>query len=455
MTSDKLPTVVGGIPAEVDLELAGATVSEPDIGRDDRYLKQLLVLLVSCSFFEGYDSSILALLLPNIQNTFQVSEAVLGITRIPIEMGLFAAFFVTRLSDRFGRRPLLLWSVVGYTVFTAATAVSWNIWSFAAFQFGARVFLGAEYAIAVTMVVEEFPAARRGRALGVLLTFTALGAVAVGLLLGAGLQEGPLEWRTFYLVGLVPLVLLSFFRRRLRETRRFEEERDRRAAERESDGEGAIAGTADSFLEPWMPPYRRNLVLVGLLHMLRSIPLFGSTAWWAFYAERERGFSSLQVAIYIIVAYGCGTIGYYVCGRMMERIGRRHTAMGYLAGGAFFSIVLFQVRSDTISFVALMLAVFFGLGVGPAMGAFATELFPTEIRGRATAWVRNWFEIAGYVFGPALVGILGDHSSGAIGNIGDTVTFLMVMQLPAIFLIWRFMPETKGVELEDIVAVGH
>lgn len=412
---------------------------EPDVGRGDAYLRTLLALLVSCSFFEGYDSSILALLLPNIQDTFHVSEAVLGITRIPIELGLFVAFFVTRLADRVGRRPLLLWSVVGYTIFTALTAVSWDIWSFAVFQFGARVFLGAEYAVALTMVVEEFPTDRRGRALGVLLTFAALGTVVVGLLLGAGLQETTLGWRAFYLVGLAPLVVLSFFRRRLRETRRFLEQRARREA---GEAEHKVP-----FLTPWLPQYRRNLVLVGLVHMLRSIPLFGSTAWWAFYAERERGFTAVEVGVYIILAYGCGTIGYYVCGRLLERIGRRPTAMIYLVGGALWSIVLFQVSGKAVSFVALMLAVFFGLGVAPAMGAFATELFPTHIRGQATAWVRNWFEIAGYVFGPALVGVLGDHATGAIGNVGDTVTFLMIMQLPAVWLIWRYMPETRGVEL--------
>src|SRR6266699_2047621 len=136
------------------------------MARSDRYLRLLLILLISATFFEGYDSSILALLLPNIQSTFHVSEAVLGLTRIPIEFGLFVAFFVARLSDRVGRRPLLLWSVVGYTAFTALTALSWNIWSFALFQFGSRIFLGAEFAIGVTMIVEEFPAARRGRALG-------------------------------------------------------------------------------------------------------------------------------------------------------------------------------------------------------------------------------------------------------------------------------------------------
>ncbi len=185
---------------------------------------------------------------------------------------------------------------------------------------------------------------------------------------------------------------------------------------------------------------------------LRSIPLFGSTAWWAFYAERERGFTATEVAIFIICAYGLGCLGYYICGRSMERWGRRPTAMVYFSGGIAFSILLFQVSSKPISFVALMLAVFFGLGMGPVMSAFATELFPTELRGQAAAWIRNVFEIAGYVFGPALVGILGDHATGAIGNVGDTVSLLMLLQIPTIWLVWKYVPETKGHELADVVA---
>jgi MFS transporter, putative metabolite:H+ symporter len=439
-TAAPVATIVAGVPT--DLEPPSGEAAEPSLPRDDRYLKLLLLLLISAAFFEGYDGSILALLLPNIQSTFHASEAVLGVTRIPIEFGLFVAFFVARLSDRVGRKPLLLWSVVGYTVFTALTALSWNIWSFAIFQFGSRIFLGSEFAIGVTMIVEEFPAARRGRALGTLLTFSALGTLIVALLLGVKLQDGPLEWRTFYLVGLVPLLILIPARRRLRETKRFEEEKAKRDA-----GE---AVEKVPFLDPWKPQYRRNLVLVGLVHMLRSIPLFGSTAWWAFYAERERGFSSTAVAVYILCAYGLGCVGYYVCGRAMERFGRRLTAMVYFAGGTVFAMILFQVNGKLISFISLLLAVFFGLGCGPVMSAFATELFPTEIRGQAAAWVRNWFEIAGYVFGPALVGILGDHSTGAIGNIGDTVTLMMILWLPGIWLVWKYMPETKGLELEEI-----
>jgi putative MFS transporter len=156
------------------------------------------------------------------------------------------------------------------------------------------------------------------------------------------------------------------------------------------------------------------------------------------------------VAVYILFAYGVGTLGYYVCGRLMERIGRRPTAMIYLFGAVLFSVIEFQTTDRVVAFFALMFAVAFGLGMAPVLSAFSTELFPTKIRGQSAAWVRNWFEIAGFVFGPALVGILGDHASGAIGNIGDTVSLLMIMQLPGIFLVWRYMPETKGRELEEI-----
>ena len=53
---------------------------------------------------------------------------------------------------------------------------------------------------------------------------------------------------------------------------------------------------------------------------------------------------------------------------------------------------------------------------------------------------------------PRVVGILGDHQTGAIGNIGDTVTALMLLQLPTLWLVWRYLPETKGRELEEISA---
>ena len=83
------------------------------------YLRTLLLLLLAATFFEGYDGAILALVLPAIRDTFNVAESQLGVSRAIIELGLGGAFFLARAGDRWGRRTLLLWSVLGYTVMTA------------------------------------------------------------------------------------------------------------------------------------------------------------------------------------------------------------------------------------------------------------------------------------------------------------------------------------------------
>ena len=432
--------VFGGTAGEElsEFRSSGTSVVEHSAG----YLRTLLLLLLAATFFEGYDGAILALVLPSIRDTFNVAESQLGVSRAIIELGLGAAFFLARAGDRWGRRTLLLWSVLGYTVMTGLTAVSWDLWSFTAFQSLSRVFLGAEYAVAVTMIVEEFPKERRARTLGLFLMCSAVGAVAVALLLLAGITDLPLEWRTLYLVGVIPLIFLAIFRRGIKETQRFTDHRE--SVER---GGGSLR---INFFEPWRAPYRRTLVLVGLIHLMRSLPLFGATSWFFYFAQREAGMSSNLLYLIFIVAYGFGTLGYWVCGHLMDRYGRRPTAIGYGILAAAASMALFQARSPSAIGPLLVVAVFFGLGMAPVTGAISTELFPTYIRNQSAAWCRNIFEIAGFILGPLLVGVLGDHYTGALGSIGDTVTILVLLFIPATWLIWRHLPETKGRELEEI-----
>ncbi len=426
----------GALGAELG---SGAEVS---VSHPEGYLRTLLLLLLAATFFEGYDGAILGLVLPAIRDTFNVAESQLGVSRAIIELGLGGAFFLARAGDKWGRRTLLLWSVLGYTVMTALTAVSWDLWSFTIFQSLSRVFIGAEYAVAVTMIVEEYPKERRARVLGIFLMCSAIGAVVVALLLIAGISDGPLEWRTLYIVGVIPLLFLAVFRRRVRETQRFQQHM--------ADVESGGGESHVSFWEPWRPEYRRTLVLVGLIHLFRSLPLFGATAWFFYYAEREVGMETTLLYVIFIVAYGFGTLGYLACGSLMDRFGRRPTAIVFGVLAAMSSVALFQVRSPAAVGVLMVLAVFFGLGMAPVTGAISTELFPTYIRNQSAAWARNVFEIAGFILGPLLVGILGDHYTGALGSIGDAVSILVLLFLPATWLVWRHLPETKGRELEDI-----
>lgn len=402
------------------------------------YLRLLLVLLASAAFFDGYDNEVSSLLLTNVQHSFHASITTLGLIHIPIAAGQFVAFFAVFASDRIGRRPLLCWTILGYTTFTVATAFSPSIWAYAGFQFGAQTFTAAEFGVAVALVVEEFPTERRGRGLGTLLAMGPLGAVAVGLLSAAHLQDTAYSWRPFYLVGVLPLLAVAVARRGLRESWRFTAVAQRRLR-------------LVDLLAAWRPTHRRLLIAVGVLSFCQALPVAVGSAWWPYYAEHDRHFSVTLVSLMFIAAAAVGVGGYYSCGRLMERIGRRPTAAIYVSATIVFGVALFQVQGKAISFVALVGAVFFGLGIGPVLSAFATELFPTEIRAQAASWARNVFASAGMLIGPTLVGVLGARN-GLIGSIGNTATLLVAVAIPGLLIIWKALPEARGLDLADLAA---
>ncbi|MGA8296123.1 MAG: MFS transporter, partial [Acidimicrobiales bacterium] len=390
--------------------------------RSQRYLRVLLILLVPAAFFNGFDGELRALLLPQLQHTFHVRLATVGLANIPIGAGQFVAFFAIRLADRIGRRPLLLVSLFGYALFTGLTATAQSVWTFALFQSFSQVFSGTEYALAAIVVLEEFPAARRGRALGGLLVAGPIGVVATAALLGGGFLHNPLGWRSFYLIGIVPALGIGVARRYMKETSTFTAARGR-LPKREP--------VRVVFQQPW----RRRVLGLGVASFLVKIPVTAGAGWWVYYAEHERHFSTGFVALDLGVAFGLGTSGYYVCGRLIDRFGRRPIATLFLlaAFGAGFS--LFQTASKPANSILLLTAVFFGLGVGPAFSALSAESFPTRIRAQASAVVGNGFANTGELTGPALVGLLGERG-GLVGSVGGAVSALSFLLPAAVPLLW-------------------
>ena len=77
---------------------------------------------------------------------------------------------------------MMLLTVLGFTVFNGLTAFVADKWEFTACQTLARLFLTAEYSLAVIMVGEEFPARLRGRAIAVLISLATVGVMAMAKL---------------------------------------------------------------------------------------------------------------------------------------------------------------------------------------------------------------------------------------------------------------------------------
>lgn len=420
---------------------------EPIDPREDSYLRLLIVLLGTATFFEGYDAAINAVVLKDLAEAFGVALDSTGRITGPIAivgMGAFGALLVTTLGDRIGRRPLLIGTTLIYALFTGLTATAQSLSAFVIFQFIARTFLIAEYATAITIVAEEFPAARRGRAMG---TLTALGAfgLPVAALANLMLHNTSLGWRALYLIGLVPLVVVGALRLKLRETTRWLQSR--------------AAGTGLSrvpMLQAVRQADRKILWRVSALFFLSHFALLAGLAWWPYYAEVERGFSEVNKTILLAGAYPLGVPGYFLAGKLQDRYGRRPTGLVFFIAGLTFGIAVFQVSTPAVMFPLMTMAVFFGMGVSPVLNAVAAELFPTEIRATAVAFVRSIFGTLGAIIGPFTVGLMADRAAGELlpslpflGQLGDSVSIAILMYIPAAMMLLR-LPETAGRELESI-----
>ena len=312
-------------------------VTEPDSStheleeRSPAYLRLLLCLLLPAAMFNAYDAELRAVLLTQLKASFHVGTAAIGLANIPIGVGQFVAFFVVLQADRIGRRPILLWSIAGYTVFTTLTAVSWSIWSFAAFQFAAQVFIGAEFGVAVILLAEEVPAEQRGRYLSWLLLVSPLGAVLAGSLVAVGFLHNPLGWRAFFLIAALPLLVVSVARRRLRESRVYLDMARRHPAHPTlTIRQRFVAGSTI-----WRGRDRGHAMAVSAIALLQGLVSAGAVGWWTYYAEHERHFSTTTAGAFFATAALFSVGGYVLAGYLMDRIGRRPTAVIYVDRGRF------------------------------------------------------------------------------------------------------------------------
>src|SRR5216684_417974 len=275
------------------------------IPRPRRYLAALFAMLMSATIFEGYDITIFHLATPEIAKTFHLADPSIGMMASIVRFGGMLSFFVVILADRYGRKPIISITVLCYTVFTLCTALSQGVASFTLFQSVAQIFLAAEFGVAVTMISEEFPDDRRGRAIAGLHMVAFLGVTAAGLTY-AFMADSRFGWRGMYLLGILPLVLIAFLRRGLRETARFN------AVERAR----ITAGLARkefwpairNCLVPFAGPYRSRLLVVAALW--NSIGLIGgpTVTYFSLYTRRDHGWTSHQVAMVLILAYFMGSI---------------------------------------------------------------------------------------------------------------------------------------------------
>ena len=402
----------------------------------------MFALLMSATIFEGYDITIFHLCTPHIMKTFAMSDREIGFVATLVRFGGILSFGIVCSADLYGRRPILSITVVFYTLFTLATALSRGVVTFTVFQSAAQLFLAAEFGVAVTMVSEEFPDETRGRAIAALHTVAFLGVAAAAALYPL-VAPSSWGWRGMYLLGIVPLLLTAFLRRGLRETMRFQAMEAARK----------MAGAAREKLMPklrssaaeFAGPYRNRLILIAILW--NSIGLVGgpTITFFSLLAIRDHHWTAAQVGLALIVAYLMGSVGSLLSGYAMDRIGRRvTTAVFYLASAISMAIMFGSGWHGSVRF-GIVATQFAYQAARTATSALSAELFPTEIRASGYSLTVQVVGQLGWTLSPLLVGML----SVPLGGIGNAASVFALGPIVGAIAL-GYVPETRGKTLEEI-----
>ncbi len=430
------------------------------------YLALLFMMLSSATLFEGFDAAMLSFAAPDARATLGIGRDEWGYVNGITRMGVMASFFFLFFADRLGRRAMMLLTVVGFTLANGATAFVTDKWEFTICQTLARLFLTAEYSLAVIMVGEEFPARLRGRAIAVLISLATVGVMAMAKLqpyvllaegaepnaihgLGTwlvvtgqgllGLERDPASWRALYALSLVPLLLILVLRLAMRETRRFEASRAAQRPRR------TLRQVAHDAAVPWRPEYRARTAMVTLLWNCVFLVTAPSVVYWVIFAREDLGLTPAQVGDIVFWGYGGGVAGHFVAGWLIDRIGRKWTCAGFYVCAAVSIALLYQVPSLLGQYVWMIATVFCFAAANTSTHVYASELFPTEIRATGYGWTTNLFGRVTEVLTPMAIGAL----SIWLG-IPNSIAVVAVGPILGAALVLRYAPETRGMTLEQI-----
>jgi MFS family permease len=135
--------------------------------------------------------------------------------------------------------------------------------------------------------------------------------------------------------------------------------------------------------------------------------------------------------------------GFFVSGRLMDRLGRRPATVGFLLGAAAAGAFGFTAGTTATRAVGLALVIFALTGATPCVAAYSTELFPVRTRGRINAWLKV-LTIGGQVAAPAIATAL----AGPMGGVGPALAVVGVGSAVAAVVAWALLPETRGLHPE-------
>jgi MFS family permease len=411
--------------------------------------------------------------------TLHFSNADVGLAGSAYLAGaVLGAMFFGWLTDRLGRKKLFFITVIVYLAATAATALSWNMWSFALFRFFTGAGIGGEYAAINSTIQELTPARVRGWTdliiNGSFWLGAAMGAGGSIVLLDPAIVGPDIGWRLAFLIGATLALVIFFMRFWIPESPRW-----LMTHGRAGEADAIVTGIEDEFRRQGyalpagdLPRVRlrtrrytplvdvartlfgvhRRRTLVGLVLMAAQAFFYNAIFFtYALVLTDFYGIRADLVGWYLLPFAAGNFLGPLLLGRLFDTIGRRpmitftYGISGILlaATGYLFVLGVLSPLSQTIAWMGIF---FFASAAASSAYLTVSETFPLEIRALAIAFFYAIGTGIGGIAGPLLFGSLIDTGSRASLFGGYLLGSVLMVAAAAVAWRWCVAAERKSLE---------
>lgn len=445
---------------------------KPAVTHDNKTLPFTLVAAVASlgGLLFGFDTGVISGALLFIKDEFALTPTMQGVVTGVVLIGaVLGAAIGGPLTDKFGRKPVILAMAGLFSVGALASALAPNVFTLLA----ARVVLGVAIGVASMLtplyLSEMAPAERRGAIVSLNQFCITLG-ILLSYVVDYGFADVAGTWRWMLGFGLLPGLCLGVGMIFLPESPRWLAGQGRRddAADvlrrlrARTDVDDELAGLQRdigaerqqaSLAALFSAPKARLPLIVGVaLAVFQQVTGINTVIYYAPTIFKEAGFASNAAAILATAGIGVVNVLMTVVALvLLDQAGRRKLL---LAGLVIMTISLVAIAiafasggSGLGGVTALALAAYvggFAIGLGPIFWLLISEIFPLAYRGRgmSVASMANW--------GSNLVVALIFLDLIRLLTPAGTFALFAAVTVLAIVFTWRFVPETNGRTLEDI-----
>lgn len=429
------------------------------------------VIMGSATFFDAFNALSIAFVLPILVPLWHITPPQIGLMIAASYVGqLLGALAFSWAAERYGRIPCAAAATAIFAVMSLVCAAAWSFNVLLVCRFIQGIGVGGEMPVAAVYISELSKARGRGRFFLLYEMIFPIGLMVTGQV--AAVLVPLFGWKTMFLIGGLPGLLIALLLLRLPESPRWLIGKGRFAAaeavvaqlEAASGKTGAAAAVAavaspaatlpqrpvpprtrGTWSELLSPAYRGRTLIVWALwasaflianSLNNWMPTLYTTVYHLGVPDALRAASMTNVAQVVLLL---------LCAVVIDRTGRKRWMMGAFGLGAVLLGILAIAGTAHVSWVIVLATLGYGLigSVNAVVYLYTPEIYPTRMRAIGTGVATSWLRVASAI-GPSLIGFM-------LGEGGVDSVFLMFAGVAVLGLIASTqMIETRNLRLEDI-----